>query len=541
MSSKLEKATECLKKGLAALEDGRRLDAEEVLIEGHDLVNGTIDIKDAGQVDLLNELKGTLMSCYERMGKFEEARQLSLQRLKIFEDIYGEESSKWSAELKTLSHLEFEILDKAEEAGQVLKACQQCMITTSMAAKALTKSASSSDLDSDILDGRNISKTLARHSSGESYVEIEPAKKPISVPEVTISIGFHSQLKSALGMMDEKGKKAKNLTHTTDGKPAPEMPLKLVKEQAKVIYAWEAQDEDELSIKEGDIVNIISKNTEDRGWWRGELNGKLGVFPSNYVKLIKSTPTAQEKPEVVKPERPGDKASHPVGSSPKPVSVSGLPKDKSLPAKKETDVFSLISKLPGLKPKADKPGDGLENGNSEKLKERNLRAAYTEFPRVTTAEPETPPPRDSRTRPSVPGKNDVHRLSKDCSETHVSLSNQLTEPVSVNSVPVSQQNSRTKLSPTHCVISGQTKGSAGDSTIGHLPELRNELQALKENSKKEHDELLKQIIELKKIVEEQKNSYRAAIKDLINDAAEERKKLATLHIEVERLRKVTTV
>lgn len=46
--------------------------------------------------------------------------------------------------------------------------------------------------------------------------------------------------------------------------------------------------------------------------------------------------------------------------------------------------------------------------------------------------------------------------------------------------------------------------------------------------------------ELKELIEAQKQSYGTIIKDLINEVAEERKKLATLVIEVDRLRKLST-
>lgn len=32
---------------------------------------------------------------------------------------------------------------------------------------------------------------------------------------------------------------------------------------------------------------MISKEVEDKGWWKGELNNKTGVFPDNFVQLIK--------------------------------------------------------------------------------------------------------------------------------------------------------------------------------------------------------------------------------------------------------------
>uniref|UniRef100_A0A3B3T4D6 SH3 domain containing kinase binding protein 1 n=1 Tax=Paramormyrops kingsleyae TaxID=1676925 RepID=A0A3B3T4D6_9TELE len=140
------------------------------------------------------------------------------------------------------------------------------------------------------------------------------------------------------------------------------------KEFCKVLFPYEAQNEDELSIKEGDIVVIITKECADTGWWLGELNGKQGVFPDNFVKLLvpevekerpKKPPppaapsakqNAERKPDSkpdgktdmkkVPPERPeclpqrgedrGDEVK--VVEIPKPA-LPGIPPKKPLPPK----------------------------------------------------------------------------------------------------------------------------------------------------------------------------------------------------------------
>uniref|UniRef100_A0A3B4EW62 Osteoclast-stimulating factor 1 n=1 Tax=Pundamilia nyererei TaxID=303518 RepID=A0A3B4EW62_9CICH len=58
------------------------------------------------------------------------------------------------------------------------------------------------------------------------------------------------------------------------------------REQCKVLFPYEAQNEDELTIKDGDIINIITKDCADAGWWMGEIGGRQGVFPDNFVKLL---------------------------------------------------------------------------------------------------------------------------------------------------------------------------------------------------------------------------------------------------------------
>ena len=51
-----------------------------------------------------------------------------------------------------------------------------------------------------------------------------------------------------------------------------------------MLYEYKAENDDELSIEPNQTVNVLRKTAE--GWWLGELNGKVGFFPFNYVELI---------------------------------------------------------------------------------------------------------------------------------------------------------------------------------------------------------------------------------------------------------------
>ncbi|XP_004435233.1 PREDICTED: SH3 domain-containing kinase-binding protein 1 isoform X2 [Ceratotherium simum simum] len=82
------------------------------------------------------------------------------------------------------------------------------------------------------------------------------------------------------------GKKLPPTTATPDSSKTEMDSRTKTKDYCKVIFPYEAQNDDELTIKEGDIVTLINKDCIDVGWWEGELNGRRGVFPDNFVKLL---------------------------------------------------------------------------------------------------------------------------------------------------------------------------------------------------------------------------------------------------------------
>uniref|UniRef100_G3QZ49 SH3 domain-containing kinase-binding protein 1 n=1 Tax=Gorilla gorilla gorilla TaxID=9595 RepID=G3QZ49_GORGO len=82
------------------------------------------------------------------------------------------------------------------------------------------------------------------------------------------------------------GKKLPATTATPDSSKTEMDTRTKSKDYCKVIFPYEAQNDDELTIKEGDIVTLINKDCIDVGWWEGELNGRRGVFPDNFVKLL---------------------------------------------------------------------------------------------------------------------------------------------------------------------------------------------------------------------------------------------------------------
>nr|XP_015805563.2 SH3 domain-containing protein 21 [Nothobranchius furzeri] len=57
-------------------------------------------------------------------------------------------------------------------------------------------------------------------------------------------------------------------------------------EYCQALFDYKSVSEDELDLKKGDIVAVVNKETEDEGWWEGELNGRCGYFPDNFVMVL---------------------------------------------------------------------------------------------------------------------------------------------------------------------------------------------------------------------------------------------------------------
>uniref|UniRef100_A0A671SL15 mitogen-activated protein kinase kinase kinase n=1 Tax=Sinocyclocheilus anshuiensis TaxID=1608454 RepID=A0A671SL15_9TELE len=54
------------------------------------------------------------------------------------------------------------------------------------------------------------------------------------------------------------------------------------------VFDYETTAEDELSLRKGDRVEVLSKDSlvsGDEGWWTGMIEDRVGIFPSNYVVL----------------------------------------------------------------------------------------------------------------------------------------------------------------------------------------------------------------------------------------------------------------
>lgn len=66
--------------------------------------------------------------------------------------------------------------------------------------------------------------------------------------------------------------------------PPPPVPQADTRPKCKALYPHQGQSATELSFQPGDVIIILRK--DPGGWWEGELNGKRGWVPHNYVQEI---------------------------------------------------------------------------------------------------------------------------------------------------------------------------------------------------------------------------------------------------------------
>nr|XP_028577653.1 CD2-associated protein isoform X1 [Podarcis muralis] len=130
------------------------------------------------------------------------------------------------------------------------------------------------------------------------------------------------------------------------------------KEYCKTLFAYEGTNEDELSFKEGDIIQIISKDTGEAGWWKGELGGKEGVFPDNFAVQI-----YESDKDFPKPKKPPPPAKGP-GLKPEFLMAEKkfpLPKNEEKDEKSSLDQKISKPAAPQVPPKKPIPPNKANN------------------------------------------------------------------------------------------------------------------------------------------------------------------------------------
>ncbi|XP_008327360.1 GRB2-related adapter protein 2a isoform X2 [Cynoglossus semilaevis] len=118
----------------------------------------------------------------------------------------------------------------------------------------------------------------------------QPSSAVISATPRRASDQMQSQLAKRVGLEE----RAQTLSYTGRSSPvssavnpprrtADTMPLpqKSSIMQVKALYNFMAEEDDELSFCAGDVIDVL--DCSDASWWKGQLQGRSGLFPANYT------------------------------------------------------------------------------------------------------------------------------------------------------------------------------------------------------------------------------------------------------------------
>lgn len=59
--------------------------------------------------------------------------------------------------------------------------------------------------------------------------------------------------------------------------------------RCRALYDCEADNDDELTFEEGDIIVVLNEETEDDNWMEGVLEAhpkRRGLFPMSFVQML---------------------------------------------------------------------------------------------------------------------------------------------------------------------------------------------------------------------------------------------------------------
>lgn len=71
-------------------------------------------------------------------------------------------------------------------------------------------------------------------------------------------------------------------------------------------FDYEGEEEDELTFSEGDVIALTE--VIDQEWGRGQIHGRIGIFPLAFTEILEEPPpSAGLQPVVVTTESSGER------------------------------------------------------------------------------------------------------------------------------------------------------------------------------------------------------------------------------------------
>ena len=55
---------------------------------------------------------------------------------------------------------------------------------------------------------------------------------------------------------------------------------------AQTLYNYKGELRCDLEFRKGQVIQVMTRTETQEDWWEGRLEGRVGIFPANYVRLL---------------------------------------------------------------------------------------------------------------------------------------------------------------------------------------------------------------------------------------------------------------
>ncbi|XP_074971001.1 SH3 domain-containing protein 21 [Phalacrocorax aristotelis] len=202
--------------------------------------------------------------------------------------------------------------------------------------------------------------------------------------------------------------------------PAPSPLPELDKEPqfCRALFDYTPELPDELPLRRGDVVQVLSKRTEVEGWWDGQCRHWRGLFPSNFVELL---PAPVSTLRLVMPSRDAESAAcktakdevgeeweHPALPAPARMEPAKLPTSKRMapapPVPAKAKPAAVLASKPGnAQPCASADAEWGRAGDPDADGFNAVPVTTAKLSHPTAARPRVPGQRPPSLSPGIVG------------------------------------------------------------------------------------------------------------------------------------------
>lgn len=113
--------------------------------------------------------------------------------------------------------------------------------------------------------GSSSTNAYARPTYSSGYVPARTPSPRATTPQTVATVSHITQ----------------STTSTPAPSAAPTSSTGAIVTRVRALHTFEPTEPGELAFEKGDVIKVVDRGYKD--WWRGQLKGRTGIFPVNYV------------------------------------------------------------------------------------------------------------------------------------------------------------------------------------------------------------------------------------------------------------------